>query len=261
MSKVELRNERGDGPPDDSLARFQSKLRQLKSEGCNLLVVGDAPREVFTRASASMLGDPDARRWRVFALTDASPESVYDRLPAASAAPRPLSETTKIVNHALPPRPIADLADTPASSVPEVSVGDANLTGLRTELGEAMREFCSQSYRPAEVRVTVDSLAPLLDHYEFDVVRRFLRAVGERVYDCDAMAHYVLPRSYDSEWCRRLRPEFDAVVELRTAPEDPAPEESSHDETDQSNTGTRSHYAEERWHLPQSDTTMPWIPL
>ncbi|MFC7081689.1 DUF7504 family protein [Halorussus caseinilyticus] len=89
MSKVELRNERGDGPPDDSLARFQSKLRQLKSEGCNLLVVGDAPREVFTRASASMLGDPDARRWRVFALTDASPESVYDRLPAASAAPRP----------------------------------------------------------------------------------------------------------------------------------------------------------------------------
>ncbi|MFC7081690.1 DUF7504 family protein [Halorussus caseinilyticus] len=104
-----------------------------------------------------------------------------------------------------------------------MSVGDANLTGLRTELGEAMREFCSQSYRPAEVRVTVDSLAPLLDHYEFDVVRRFLRAVGERVYDCDAMAHYVLPRSYDSEWCRRLRPEFDAVVEPGPHPRTPRP--------------------------------------
>ncbi|WP_137286476.1 DUF7504 family protein [Halorussus salinisoli] len=257
MSKYDFRNER-DEPPDDGLAVFRMKLRQLKTEGCNLLVVGDAPREVFTRTSEGMLGDSAARRWRVFALTDASPESVYDRLPAASDTPRPLSKTTKVVNHALPPRPITDLADTPVAAVPEVSVGDANLAGLRTELDEAIREFCSQSYRPAEIRVTVDSLAPLLDHYEFEVVRRFLRTVGERVHDCDAMAHYVLPRPYDSEYCQRLVSEFDAVVELRTVPEETRADAG---ESNQSNTGTRSHHAEERWHLPNSDTTMPWIPL
>ena len=237
-------NRRGgeDDPPDGALADFHSTLRRLKRDGCNLLVVGDPPRSAFTRASATMLGDPDARRWRVFALTDATPESVYDRLPATSAAPRSPSETTKVVNHALPPRPITDEMDPAIATISEVSVSDANLAGLRTELRAAIADFGVRSRRPAEVRVAVDSLAPLLDHYDFDVVRRCLRAVGERVSEHAAMAHYVLPEPYDSERCRRLVDEFDAVVELRAAPE-------GRDEP------------EERWHLADAETPTPWVPL
>jgi len=243
MSGPGARNERGtDGQPaSTTLTEFRSRLQRLKREGCNLLVSGTPPRQVFTQASATMLGDPDARRWRVFALTDADPESVYDRLPSASAAPRPPAETTRIVNHAVPPRPITDAPELPAASLPEVTVSDANLAGLRSELGDAIADFGARSHQPAEVRIAVDSLAPLLDHYEFDVVRRFLRTVGERVHDNDAMAHYVLPEPYDGDRCRRLADEFDAVVELRTVPE--------------------SHDAEERWHFPESDLTTPWVPL
>ncbi|WP_135827624.1 DUF7504 family protein [Halorussus halobius] len=222
-----------------ALPGFRSRLRTLKSEGCNLLVVGDPSREVFTRASGTMLGDPDARRWRVLALTDADPESVYDRLPAASVAPRPPTETTRVLNHATPPRPITETTDGLGATVPEVTVGDANLAGLRSRLCEAVADFGARSRRPSALRVAVDSLAPLLAHYESDVVRRFLRTVGDRVREHDAMAHYVLPEPYDGDRCRRLADEFDAVVELRTVAGDP----------------------EERWHLPDSGVTTPWVPL
>jgi hypothetical protein len=229
------------------LPAFQSVLRRLKTEGCNLLVVGDPPREVFTRASRCMLGDPDARRWRVLALTDASPESVADRIPAASAGSRSPADATTVVNHAPPSRPTTDSVETPVASVPEVDVGDADLVGLRTAVVDAVREFCDRSFRPAEVRVAVDSLSPLLDHHETAAVRRFLRTVGECVHECDAMAHYVLPEPYGSDRCQRLVGEFDAVIELRTAPAD-----------DRSGS---PRAAEERWHLPESGTTMPWVPV
>jgi hypothetical protein len=245
MSNARFRNEPGGSsePPDDDLATFRATLRRFKEEGCNLLVVGDPPREVFTRASSSMLGDSDARRWRVFALTDATPESIYERLPSADSAPHPLSETTKIVNHALPPRPITDTAGDSAATIPEVRVSDANLAGLETELCESIADFGAWSRRPAQVRVAVDSLAPLLDHYDFEVVRRSLRTVGRRVREYDAMAHYVLPEPYDSDRCRHLADDFDAVVELRTAPEN------------------ADHGVEERWHLTEASATMPWVPL
>jgi len=245
MSGGRSRNESGreTGPLDGDFAAVRASLRELKWGGCNLLVVGDAPREAFTRASATMLGDADAPRWLVFALTDATPESVYDRLPAVENAPRSLSETTRIVNHAVPPRPITDSTGAGIASIPEVTVGDVNLDGLETQLCEAVSEFGARSNGPAQVRVAVDSLAPLLDHYDFETVRGHLRTVGECVHDHDAMAHYVLPEAYDGERCRRLADEFDAVVELRTPVED------------------ADRAAEERWHLHETDATTPWVPL
>lgn len=253
MSDAIRGNERGTDPPDENLTLFQSRLGQLKREGCNLLVVGDAPRELFTRASESMLGDPDARRWRVFGRTDATPESVRNRLPAASVAPRPQSETTQIVSHPIAPQRTTDAAET-TTHIPEVTVSDTGLSGFRSELLEAIEQFNARSHRPAEVRLSVDSLAPLLDCYDREAVRRFLRTVTDRVYDWNAMAHYVLPVAYDSDRCQRLVDEFDAVVELRTTSEQ-ADEQSSFDDS------PRSYHAQERWHLPESDATMPWVSL
>jgi hypothetical protein len=255
-------NECGTDVPDEDLAVFQSRLRRLKREGCNLLVVGDVPRELFTRASESMLGDADARRWRVFGLTDATPESVRDRLPSADAAPRPHSETTKIVTHAVGSQRTADTASVtditapettvPGEAVPEVDVSDGDLEAFQRELVSALDVFGVRSHRPAAVRLSVDSLAPLLDRYDRESVRRFLRTVADRVHDRNAMAHYVLPVAYDSDTCQGLTEEFDAVVELRTTIECA---------TDSSDDSPRPHRAEERWHLPESDTTMPWVPL
>lgn len=253
MSDVIRGNERETDPPDEDLAVFQSRLRRLKREGCNLLVVGDAPRELFTRASASMLGDGDARRWRVFGLTDATPESVRNRLPAASVAPRPRSETTKIVSHPIASQRTTDAAGTTAP-VPEVTVSDVGLPEFRRELLDTIESFGAQSHRPAEVRLSVDSLAPLFDRYDRESVRRFLRTVTDCIHDWNAMAHYVLPVAYDSDRCQRLVDEFDAVVELRTISE-------RRDEKSPSDDSPRPYRAEERWHLPESDATMPWVSI
>lgn len=273
MSGVKSGNEFRDGDPrGERLARFQSVLRRFKREGSTLLVVGDAPREVFTRASASMLGDPDARRWRVVVSTDATPESVSDRLSAASAGSRPPAETTAVLDYA--PSAVrssvtetavrseatetavrssaTDPSEATVASETDATVADADLDGLRSALVAAVREFRDRSFRPAEVRVAVDSLAPLLDDHGVAAVRRFLRTVRECVYDCDAMAHYVLPEPYDGDRCQRLAGEFDAVVELRA----PAGTDGS-----ASDAAAGSRPAEERWHLPASGVTMPWVPV
>lgn len=253
MSDVGHRNERKTDPPGEDLAAFQSKLGRLKREGCNLLVVGDAPRELFTEASASMLGDADARRWRVFGLTDATPESVHNRLPATSVAPRPRSETTKMVSHPIASQRTTDAAEATAN-VPKVTVSETGLSGFRSELLDATEQFSTQSHRPAEVRLSVDSLIPLLDRYDRENIRQFLQTVTDRIHDWNAMAHYVLPMAYDSDRCQSLVDEFDAVIELRTTSE-------RTDDGDSSGNSSESYQAEERWHLPESGATMPWVSL
>lgn len=245
MSGAKPRNETGgeNDPPGEDLAAFRSTLQQFKHDGCNLLVVGDSPRELFTRASETMLGDPDARRWRIFALTDASRESVHERLPSTTGTQYSLSETTKVIDHTVSNRPATDVGNSSTGTLPEVTVGDDDIDGLRTAVTEAVETFGERSHRPAQVRLAVDSVAPLLDNYDFEAVRTCFETVGCCVREHDAMAHYVLPEPFTSERCRRLADDFDAVVELRTHSKD------------------ADYAAEERWHLTETNVTMPWVPL
>ncbi|USZ67981.1 hypothetical protein NGM10_14755 [Halorussus salilacus] len=228
---------------------FREVLRELKAEGCNLLVVGDAPRHLFTCASAGLLGDPEERRYRLLAVTDASPRSVAERLPDPDEAPEPLGETTRIVNHASPPRSVTDDAGSSPADLPgiaETHVVDPQLAGLQAQLTEGMAAFnqLAGGLRPGELRVGVDSLESLFGHYDDGVVRRCLRVVTGYVADYAGMGHYVLPRPYDSERVESLAPEFDAVVEIRAV--DPA---------------TCDHDAEERWHVPSRELTTDWMPM
>ncbi|WP_435175291.1 DUF7504 family protein [Halorussus sp. AFM4] len=245
--------ERGAGDPssDDDLSCFFDVLNELKSTGCNLLVVGDAPRELFARASARMLGDDGANRYRVLAATDATPGSIADRLPDPAESPRPVGETTHLLNHVGAVRSVTDPADATApadlAGVKETRVADPQLTGLQAALVEAVDDFAARAddpLAPAELRVGVDSLAPLVDFYGEDVVRRCLRIVGGHVRTHDAMAHYVLPEPYDSDLVRSLAADVDAVVEVRLA--DAAPD---------------GRVGEQRWHVPNRDLSVGWAPL
>ncbi|WP_132060383.1 DUF7504 family protein [Halorussus amylolyticus] len=244
---------RGDGSehnPSDPAADtdFRDLLRGLKADGCNLLVVGDAPRHLFTCASASLLGSADEPRYRLLAITDASPQSVVERLPDPEEMPTSFEETTRIVNHASPPRSITGDAHSPSElpGVSETRVVDPQLAGLQAQLAEAMAAFGRHAggLRPAELRVGVDSLDALFEHYDESVVRRCLRVVTGYVDDYDAMGHYVLPKPFASDRARSLATEFDAVVEIRAV--DPA----KHD-----------HDAEERWHAPDRGLTTDWMAL
>ena len=234
---------------EGDLTAFFSLLNEYKATGCNLLVVGDAPRSVFTRASSRLLGDERALRYRLLAVTDAAPRSVSDRLPDPDATPRPLSATTRILNHAGTPRsvtaPDPDGALAPVG-IEETCVADPELQGLRSELVAGIEDVAAEAdgLRPAELRVGVDSLDPLLEQYGEDVVERCLDRVGERVDDHDGMAHYVLARGYDTDPVQSLVPTVDAAIELRTV-----------------NPGEYGHDALQRWHVPQRDITTEWAPL
>lgn len=237
------------GLDDGDLSEFLNLLNELQATGCNLLVVGDARPDLFTRASANLLGDPTELRYRLLAVTDASPRSVAERLPDTDESPRPLAETTKLVNHATVPRSVASAVGpdvTNLDGIPERRVADPELAGLKAALVEGIEEFAEQAdgLAPAELRVGLDSLDALLDHYGEEVVRSLLREVGEAVSDHDAMAHYVLEEPYDSERVQSLADEMDAVIEVRSVD----PDEFGHD-------------AQQRWHVADRGMTTSWIPL
>lgn len=235
-------------PSDDS--EFANVLRELQADGCNLLVVGDAPRRLFTEASGSLLGGVGERRYRLLAVTDASPQSVVERLPDPDATPGSFSRTTEIINHASPPRSVVDADDgvelPSLGGLSERQVVDPQLAGFQAEFAEAMATFNRRAggLDPAQLRVGVDSLGSLFSHYDDGVVRRCLQVVTGYVHEYDAVGHYVLTEFYESEQVQRLADEFDAVVEIR--PVDP----ERHD-----------HDAEERWHVHSHDLTSPWLPL
>ncbi|WP_135828633.1 DUF7504 family protein [Halorussus halobius] len=237
------------GERDDG-GEFRDVLRELKADGCNLLVVGDAPRRLFTEASASLLGGTDERRYRLLAVTDASARSVVERLPTADGASEPPAETTEIINHASPPRSVVEAGGgSGRESVGELSerrVIDPQLGGLQAELAEAMATFDRRAggLAPAQLRVGVDSLGALLEHYDRGVVERCLQVVTGYVSDYDAMGHYVLMEPFETERVQSLVERFDAVIELR--PVDSA---------------GRGHHAEERWHVPSRGLATDWLPI
>jgi hypothetical protein len=234
---------------EDDLTAFINLLNELKATGCTLLVVGDVPRGVFTRASSRLLGEETALRYRLLAVTDAAPRSVTERLPDPDATPRPLSATTRVLNHAGAPRSVT-VADSGASSGPadieEIRISDPELQGLQSELVDAIGDAASDAdaLRAADLRVGIDSLDPLLEQCGEAVVKRCLDVVGEHVRDRRGMAHYVLTNGYDTDRVQRLVPTVDAVIELRTV---------SPDEYD--------HEAQQRWHVPRRDITTEWAPL
>ncbi|WP_132058849.1 DUF7504 family protein [Halorussus amylolyticus] len=238
-----------DFPPDD-LSLFVSLLNRLKSTGCSLLVVGDEPRELFTRASGHLFGDSEALRHRILAVTDATAESIAERLPDPEETPRPLTDTAHILNHTGAPRSVTTATDptTPPAltGIRETCIADPELQGLESALVEAIRRVDGRAdhLQPSDLRVGVDSLGPLVGHYEMDVVRRCLDAVGSHVRDHSGMAHYTLANAYDDEDVQALVPHVDAVIELRSVD----PEEWGHD-------------AEQRWHVPRRDITTEWTQL
>jgi hypothetical protein len=249
---------RGGDSENDAMSRgtemrFLDVLRELKSDGCNLLVVGDAPRRLFTAASASLLGGTDEPRYRLLAVTDVSPQSVVERLPNPEETPGDFSEMIEIINHASPPRSVVEADHSeqsselpPLSNVSERQVVDPQLAGLQAEIAESMAAFNRHAggLRPAQLRVGLDSLGALYEHYDEDVVRRCLQVITGYVHDYRAMAHYVLAEPCESERVQRLAGMFDAVIEIR------AVDSQTHD-----------HNAEERWHISSRDLTSSWFPI
>ncbi len=227
---VELRF-RGDG--DD--ANFQTWLQRLKKRGSNILITGNVPDWLSAKAARTLFGYGQ-RRYRILALVDRTIDSPESRLPEGASA---TDSTTWLIDQRNGERSIPVAATSAASHLrpPEKD----NVRQLRGEIQTAISFYDerSEGLDPAELRVGIDSLFPLLQR-DGAATKQSLRTLGATVRGVRGMAHYHLRVPDDEAIVDELTPLFDARIELRRNP---------------------GMQPEQRWHVPELDKTTVWIEL
>lgn len=247
---------------------FSRELSAMKRRGSNILVVGTCVSDAHLAACRRLLGESTGRR-RLFVFTndgcglgrrcdpsecDASSVRIVDcgattRSAASTTPSSPSSPTDSVgVPDATesddPSAPDATESDGPSgSSGSAVSrtaapVDDLAVLGNAIGGGIAYFENAADGLDPAELRVCLDSLGPLVAQNDDRKLFRFLHAVTRDVRRVSGMGHYHLSVPHDDEAVAMLSPLFDAVVEVRTR-------------TDH----------EQRWHLQDPEFTTDWLAL
>lgn len=202
---------------------FGDALCALKRRGSGLLVVGETGDGTHLALSRRLLGRDDGQcRRRVVVLTD-SPATAGRRIP--DAAP---PDTYRVIDH----RPQTRSAAASTGGAPPPS----DLDRLEAEIVDAIEALGPpESVEPAELRVCVDSLRPLVTDGGVQAVVTFLDTVLTAVRDRRGMAHAHLPVAYDAPLVGVFAPSFDAVIQLRPG--------------------------EHRWHLTREDRATKWLPV
>jgi hypothetical protein len=221
-------------------ALFAQALSALKRRGSNVLVVGEGRDCSQLDACRRLLGDATAGPRHRILVSTAEGIDIDRRLPAEE----PRSGSITLVDRTIKTRSAAAGETTNStSSIGSVStklVEDEELGSLGEATAEAIAGIEAEGpLAPAELRVCVDSLTPLLEEYDDRDVSEFLGALGEEIRRVNAMGHVHLPVEYGSEPAETLAPAFDAVVELRVSGEE----------------------SEQRWHLQDEEITTDWLAL
>jgi hypothetical protein len=218
-------------------ALFAQALSALKRRGSNVLVVGEGRDCSQLDACRRLLGDATAGPRHRILVSTAEGIDIDRRLPAEE----PQSGSITLVDRAIKTRSAA--AAESMSSIGSVStklVEDEGLGSLGEATAEAITGVEAEGpLAPAELRVCLDSLTPLLEEHDERDVFEFLGALGEEIRRVNAMGHVHLPVEYGSEPAETLAPAFDAVVELRVSGEE----------------------SEQRWHLQDEEITTDWLAL
>jgi hypothetical protein len=197
---------------EDDPHRFREILAELKQSGCRLLVTGNVETAVRAHESRSLFGRA-ADRHRVFGVTDLGHEAVAEHLPKGCSTGGPdldlirQTETRSSVS-----------VSTQASSAA------TRARPFRRHLVDAIAQHrAGRSPTPAELRVGVATLRPLLDDDGIASTRQFVRVVGDETVRSRGMAHFHLGLSADSEATDALLRVVDIHIELRHT-DDSAPE-------------------------------------
>lgn len=213
---------------------FAAALQTLKQDGCSLLVVGSAPDSTYQTVCRQMLGDPTyATRRRLFVATDRDVATACNLL---STTVRQDPSTVRVLAFKSGARSTTAQSPQP-SSVPVDYVDGTTLTDLGVAISEAIAEFeALADLDPAELRVCVDSLTPLVEH-DRETLFRFLDLLNSRIRSVSGMGHVHLPVDRETELVHLLEPLFDAVVELRVKDSQP----------------------QQRWYITDADIQSGWI--
>ena len=220
-------------------ALFAQALSALKRRGSSVLVVGEGRECTQLDSCRRLLGDATAGpRHRVLVSTEGGVD-IDRRLPANESGSG--SGSVTLVDRSIKTRSASAAEST--SAIGSVSTTLVEGDGL-APLGDAIAEAIAGvetggPLAPAELRVCIDSLAPLLaDHDEADVFE-FLHALGGEIRRANAMGHTHLPVAYEADPVSTLALAFDAVIELRV----------------------EGDGSEQRWHLTDEDITTDWLAL
>lgn len=219
-----MRSEHGGGVPRGTT--FAQALEELKREGSNLLLVGEATESAHRAASDRLLGETAELRRRLFVFT--SGENVCSELIDEGAA----STTRVVAQHS------TDRERWPGA-VETTTVDDEMLSKLARATIDAVDEIEADSgdLAAGELRLCFDSITPLLRNHQAENVFRLLHLVTSRVRQVKGMGHFHLRLDRDSDHVRVLEPMFDAVVEIRVGEDGP----------------------QQRWHLRDQEVTSEWV--
>lgn len=221
--------------PDGTIAAG-STLRRLKRVGGNVLVVGAVPDDLVDVASTRLLGDRGRDRRRLFALLDRDIDAVCTRLSPGDATAAHVVDYAATARSAASAQPSID-----TDTTPRIAAEPDDIDGLEDAIDSTLRTITAAETEsnPAETRLCVDSLRPILEDQDAEVTERFLESVCQSVKAVSALGHYVLPIERSSDTVGQLEALFDATVELRVGESGP----------------------EQRWHLHESDYTTDWFAL
>lgn len=214
-----MAEERSSEPPAAPPEAFSERLQGLKANGSAVLVVGSVPPEVSVHHCRRLLGtSTEPPRRRLFVFTNGTFD-LASRLPQAGpVAPG----STEVITAATTRSAAAQVG--PGPDVPAVELGEAaSLPELGIAISEAIERFEARHapLEPAEVRLCLDSLSPLLDAYGEQATFEFLAVVAARVRSVTGMAHVHLPVERDARVARLLAQPVDAVVEVRVRGDEP----------------------------------------
>lgn len=220
---------RGDSAP----LTFDEVLSQFKRDGCSLLITGEVSPDVTAMATRRFLGAPFEDRKRILVLADTDARAARAHLPGGC---HPEGDDVTIIERETISRSASTRDST--SDPPTVTV-DGSLATLGEEIVAAIDAYEAEGLDPAELRLAINSLYPLLADNDYTTVVRFIREVSEAVEAVDGMSHYHLPAPEGSALVESVGTLFDARVELRRNGPD----------------------AEQRWHIPTYGQETNWVSL
>lgn len=213
----------------ETSASFGDVLASLKRRGCNLLVTGEVADNVAARATRKLFGTPAEPRERVLALADASVEEPVTYLPGNLY---PHHDGVELVDFRDVGRAVAN--------------GECVDGGAGRSLAELGDDVCDAVERrgsdldPAQLRVGLVSLRPLVERYDESAVDTLAERVTDSVGGVSGMAHYHVGTADDAAVVDELAPHFDARIELRQLD---------------------GMIPEQRWHVHEYDAETGWVTL
>ena len=190
---------------DDELSR---RLQRIKRRGCNVLVTKSTGGPAVDRITARLLGSPREERYRVLVMIRDDVDALAVKFPGGVSI---LDDETHLVDY----REELDGDDPDPEEFPPPE-GEDPLPKLRAELENRMADCVSgRDLEPAQLRVGVDSLGPLLERYPTSTVSEFVTGVTSSVREADGMGHFHVAMSDERARELPFASAFDARIELR----------------------------------------------